>query len=153
VSKQPSVPQSKQGYSDPWNLDLPPVRPGFIRGLVANIRNSTEECQYGELLILDFDLHAKGGGTIASVQMRGTDFSRHLRHGALVDVPDPDPTVRPIVTKRLYTPREGREALVAYYPGAEGRSRRGERLYGFALVLGGLALVAILLTIWRHFMR
>jgi hypothetical protein len=109
-------------------------RPGCVLGQVANLRRSTEVCAYGDLHVIEFDLLRPGGEAPVPVRMRGTTFSRDLFAGQIVEVRDPDPTTRPIVTRRLDYPPVYNTELVSFYPG-EGEPPRGRGRLWVALVI------------------
>lgn len=145
--------QASRGVGrDRWNQ--PPVRSGRLRGQVANVRGSETACEFGTLLIMDFDIVADPPRPGVPVRMSGISFSGQLIEGTVVDVPDPDPAQRPIITTRLFIPHGHEEwTFEAYYPGRDEPSQRALTLHGL-LAVGGpvLALLAALaaLHFWAH---
>lgn len=98
---------------------LPPPRKGVLRGFVRDLRFSQEESAVGRIQIVDFNLHFRGDRLPVPVRMRGSDFTDHLVDGWLMDVPDPDPKLRPITPRRITAPwHEGLE-VTSYYPGQD----------------------------------
>ncbi len=133
---------------DQWGLA--PVRAGMVRGQIANVRRSIGVCDFGELIIMDFDLVRGEGVPAVPVQMTGTDFVGPLNEGWLAELPDPDPTVRPIVTSRLAFPPNYDNDLIAYYPGRMDKPANVMRLRGLLMVVSpvvfALAVLGLFLT-------
>jgi hypothetical protein len=128
-------------------------RPGCVLGQVANLRRFTEVCAYGDLHVIEFDLLRPGGEAPVPVRMRGTAFSRDLFAGQIVEVRDPDPERRPIVTRRLDYPPLYNAELVSFYPG-EGEPPRGlGRLWVVLAILAPFVVAGTLLGLYDVFLR
>ncbi len=79
-----------------------PARPGFLRGRVKNMRYSEGVASpYGPTIVLDFDLSCEDGSPEVPVQMTGTNFQGRVADIDPIDVEDPDPRIRPIMTERV----------------------------------------------------
>src|SRR5947209_3404360 len=86
-------------------FNLPPVRKGYLRGFAINIRRTEQPCEFGTLQIAEFELADTRKGPGVPLRMAGTYFTGHIMDGTLLDVPDPTPNVRPIVTDVVYEAR------------------------------------------------
>ncbi|MBN9508607.1 MAG: hypothetical protein J0I21_05740 [Alphaproteobacteria bacterium] len=129
------------------------ARPGHVVGVVANLRRSTEPCAYGELHVLEFDLLRPHGAAPIPVRMRGMSFSRDLFVGQMVEVRDPDPETRPVVTRRLDYPPLYNTELVSFYPG-EGETPRGlSRFWALVMLLVPVVIGGTLIALYDVFLR
>jgi hypothetical protein len=129
---------------------LRPPRRGVLRGVIRNIRRTPMEAAFGNMMIIDFDLLVEDGVPPVPVQMRGNDFSSELIPDIVVDVADPNPGVRPLLTRRLdYAHNPGSE-FVSYFPGRDDPPAWRDRVFGSALVLGPIigGASAAALIIW-----
>jgi hypothetical protein len=94
-----------------------PVQPGFLRGFARNIRYSEGISPYGQTIVVEFELWSFDGSPEVPVRMEGTDFQGRITETALMDVADPDPSIRPITTERLLEVDDHRDLVIAQYPG------------------------------------
>ncbi len=131
---------------DRWGLR--PVRRGRVRGQIVNLRRSFEVGEFGNLLVVDFELAIDKDLPTVPVRMSGTIFNHEPREGMVVEMPDPDPLVRPIVTHRLSLPWDRHHQIVAFYPGRGDPSRARQRLVGVLVVLLPMAVAAVLLGLY-----
>jgi hypothetical protein len=116
--------------------NLPPVAPGFLRGIAINVRPHEEPCEFGTLQVIEFELSETPKGPGVPVRMAGTYFNHRLSAGTLLDVPDPTPHIRPITPDAVvHSGSGGENELRAYYPG------RGETPRRITLMLGVLGIV------------
>jgi hypothetical protein len=137
---------------DRWNLK--PVRKGWRRGMVTKLRHSEEPCEFGMLLIMDFELSEDPEQPGIPVRMSGTQFSDALFEGTVVEIADPTPDQRPIIATQVrFSHYAGDATLRAHYPG-RGEMPAGRRTLLGLLALGwpAVALVAALtvLHFWWH---
>ncbi len=132
---------------------LRPPRKGRIRGQIANVRRSFEVGAFGNLLIVDFDLLIDQGVPPVPVRMSGTIFNQEPREGMLVEVADPDPTVRPIVAHRLQTAWDRHSEIVAFYPGRDDLSPARQRMIGLLVLLIPVVVGAALLGVFFAYGR
>ena len=133
-------------------FNLPPPPRGVLRGIVRNIRRSHVEAAYGPMEIIDFDLVVDEHAPPVPVQLRGNDFSRPLFEEWVADVADPDPSARPILTRRVKFPPHENADLISYFPGQDDPDPRRDRLWSVAMVAGP-AILTILVAwylVW-HF--
>ena len=130
---------------------LRPPRAGRVRGTIANVRRSFEVGEFGNLLIIDFDLVIDQGTPPVPVRMAGTIFNQEPHEGMLVEVHDPDPAVRPIVTHRLQAAWDRHYHIVAFYPGRDDLSPTRQRLFGLLVVLAPIVVGAALLGVFFAF--
>jgi hypothetical protein len=140
---------AKTAGLDRWHL--PPVGAGWLRGSVANLRQTEELCEFGTLQILEFDLMTGPKEAGVPVRMDGTYFTNRLIEGQVMDVPDPDPERRPVTPRQIfYSHSHRQEGMKSYYPGRDAMTKTRGALLGL-LAVGGpiLALVASLLLL--HF--
>ncbi len=129
------------------------ARPGYVVGVVGNLRRSTEACTYGDLHVMEFDLLRPHGAAPIAVRMRGMSFSRDLFAGQIVEVRDPDPETRPVVTRRLDYPPLYNTELVSFYPG-EGEMPRGlSRFWALVMLLVPIVIGGTLIALYDVFLR
>lgn len=83
------------------------------------MRYTEDSCTYGQLLILDFDLWIGEGVPLVPVRMSGTDFNGRVTENQVLDVPDPDPSIRPVAPLRVTSARNPAWEVVAHYPGRD----------------------------------
>ena len=131
---------------DRWGLR--PVRRGRVRGQIINLRRSFEVGEFGNLLVVDFDLAIDEGQPVVPVRMSGTIFDNEPLEGMVVEVRDPAPATRPIVAHRLAFPPHYQHEVVCFYPGRDEPSPGRQRMLGMLLVLGPLAFAAALLGLY-----
>lgn len=124
------------------------ARAGRVRGQIANVRRSFEIGEFGNLIVMDFDLVTDPGAPPTPVRMTGTIFNREPQEGMLVEVRDPDPSVRPILTHRLDFPPHYHFEIVGFYPGRDDLSPGRQRLIGAVVVVGPLVIAAVLIGLF-----
>jgi hypothetical protein len=116
-------------------FNLPPVGPGYVRGIVINLRPYDVPCEFGVLQVVDFEIADTPKGPGVPVRMTGTYFNTRLRAMTVLDVPDPTPSVRPITPNIVYSAHDHEHEIQAFYPG------RGETPRRTTLTLGLLGLI------------
>jgi hypothetical protein len=138
--------RAKAGKKDRWGLR--PIEKGWLRGHAVNIRTWEEPDDLGMLINLEFELRENPKETGVLVRMAGTDFNDRILDGQLMDVPDPDPQVRPIVTDRVYYAHRGRRdgALTAHYPGRRMDTPRKSLTLGLLAVVVPVVFVVAAVT-------
>jgi hypothetical protein len=137
---------------DRWNLK--PVRRGYQRGHIRNLRRREELCPYGALLIWEFELETDKSAPLLPVRLSGTEFSSRLLEGMLVDVPDPEPRQLPLEPTRVDFSQKLDEGahLIVYYPGRGLRSRKRDLLWSWVMMgLPVLIVLCLLLLIVYYF--
>ncbi len=149
MSQQPTAAPKPAKNRDRWGLR--PPRPGIVRGRITNVTRSIDVCDFGELIVLDFELFVGDDQPAVPVRMTGTDFSSALPEGHIVEVPDPDPAIRPIVTTRLDFPPRYENELIAYYPGRDDLPRGVMRMRGLMMVIGPIVFAVVLLGVFLFF--
>jgi hypothetical protein len=142
MSVPDSAPRPTQNRLDQFNL--PPPRRRIVRGIVRNIRVSHVEAAFGPLEIIDFDLFVSESQPPVPVQMRGNDFSHPLFEGSLVDTADPDPSVRPLQTRRLVYPHHPNQDCIAYYPGLDDPNSPKDRMWTIVTIASPIIGAAVL---------
>jgi hypothetical protein len=129
-------------------FNLPPPRAGILRGIIRNIRVTHEEAAFGPLEVVDFDLYVSESDPPVPVRMRGNDYSRPLFADSLGDVADPDPSVRPVLARRVVFPHHPNQDCVAFYPGLDDPNTPRDRFWSIVTIvapIAGGALLALLL--------
>ncbi len=136
---------------DRWGL--PPVEKGWLRGQAMDVRKWEETCEYGVLEVMEFELREDPQVPGVPVRMSGTYFNNRILDGAVMDVPDPDPTVRPLTPNKIYFSHHFRAIdLTAFYPGRDAVPPRTDRMRSMlVLVLPAVALIAILCVLYFVF--
>lgn len=131
-------------------FNLAPVKKGWLRGFVINMRQSEEQCEYGLLQILEFEISDTLKGPGVPVRMSGTYFSGRLMDGAIVEVADPTPSVRPVTPDLLFRPHTpGENELRAFFPGRGETPRRKTLTLGMlGLLLPVIGLIAALIALY-----
>jgi hypothetical protein len=127
------------------------VRAGRVRGQLRNLRRSSDVGDFGELRVVEFDLFIDDDLPMVPVRMTGTDFSNDIREGPVVEVRDPDPSVRPIAALRLDFPPGYAHEVIAFCPGRDAPSALSGRLRAALMVLGPIAFAAVLLGLFFVF--
>lgn len=130
-----------------------PVRAGRLRGQIRNVRRSFDVSDFGEVTVIDFDLFVDDDLPMVPVRMSGIDFMNEPHEGSIVDVRDPDPTVRPIVAYRLDFPPNYEHDVVCYYPGRDDLPPARQRLNGLLMVFGPILFAVLLLSLALAFRR
>ncbi|HET9019450.1 MAG TPA: hypothetical protein VFN46_07690 [Acetobacteraceae bacterium] len=130
----------RRGRRDRWGL--PPVRGGWVRGQVRNFRRGYEISEYGDVFVWDFDLFVDDDQPLVAVRMRGTDFQGGPGEGEIVELRDPDPTVRPIETTRLEFPNSPGRDAVSFYPGRDDIPEARQRMNGLVVIVGPIVAAA-----------
>jgi hypothetical protein len=140
--------EASRKTKDRWNL--PPIEKGWLRGHAMNIRKSEETCEFGILEVLEFELCEKPDKPGIPVRMSGTYFGNRMLDGTVMDVPDPDPSVRPITPTKIYFSHHRRAIeLSSYYPGRDDTPPNVDRLRSILVLVGpAVALVAILCVLY-----
>lgn len=142
--------QAKHGkYKDKYNLR--PVAKGYLRGQAFDIRSTEYPSKLGIVKILEFELRENPKEKGVPVRMEGTYFNSRLIEHTVVDVPDPDPSVRPIRTDIIYFSHHGRKMGVqAYNPGRDPEPRRVSLIRGLVvLILPIIATIVAIAALWR----
>ncbi len=125
---------------------------GFVRGRVCNLRNSETVGDYGMVMVLDFDLFIDDGLPTVPVRMTGTDFFGRVMTDHVLDVPDPDPSVRPITPWRVTVSHDANQEIIAHYPGLEiGMKSRGLLSTVATVVAPFVVILLVLLWLSWHF--
>ena len=110
--------RAKRTETDRWGLT--PIEKGWLRGHAMNVRQWEDACQFGKLLVIEFELRETMKSKGVPVRMEGTYFTGRIHEGAVMDVPDPDPTVRPVRPEKIYVSQSYRKhEFVAFYPGRD----------------------------------
>lgn len=130
---KPGAP-AKRGRRDRWGMR--PPRRGRVRGQIRNVSRSFGVSEYGNIIIVDFDLFIDDDLPLVPVRMRGTDFPIEPQEGQVVDVRDPAPDVRPIEATRLDFPPHYQHEVVAYYPGRDDIPQSRQRMNGLMVIIG-----------------
>jgi hypothetical protein len=146
----PTAPARKRG-KDRWGWR--PVRAGYVRGQIRNLRREAEVSPFGDLRVVEFDLFVDDDLPMIPVRMAGTDFSNDFREGPVVDVRDPDPSVRPIIATRLDFPPHFDHEIISYYPGRDDPPPAVGRLRAALMVLVPAGFVAAMLGLYYVFGR
>jgi hypothetical protein len=148
VSTQAPAPPAKAKANNKDCFGLPPVEKGHVRGRVANLRRSSEVSAFGELVVLDFDLVPCGGAPPVPVLMRGTYLEGDIRPDYVMEVRDPDPSVRPILARELRHAHHRRQMVTMHYPGTNKWPTYLRRGMELLLLIGPLMLIAVLLALY-----
>lgn len=129
VAEQERAKASKRRNRDRWGLK--PVRKGWLRGNAFNIRIWDEPGELGLLTIMEFELLTERNQPGVPVRMTGTDIWGRVAEGQLLDVRDPDPIVRPIVTDRVFFSYAQNHSIdiKAYYPGRDTMAPRKSLMF------------------------
>ena len=125
----------------PSKLDqfgLKPPRKGTVRGIIRNVRQSHVEAAFGEELVIEFDLDRGENLPAIAVQMRGNDYSMPIYADWLADIRDPDPAMRPLITRRVAFPHSPGTELVSYTPGQDDPNTPADRFWSYVAVIGPL---------------
>ncbi|MDA8254001.1 MAG: hypothetical protein M0Z28_33155 [Rhodospirillales bacterium] len=131
---------------DRWGLR--PVRAGRVRGQIRNLHRSFETCEFGQVIVFDFELFVDDAMPPVPVRMAGMDFQNEPRDGNVVDVRDPSPTVRPIEAIRLDFPPRYQHDVVSFYPGRDEPPPARQWMQGALIILGPILLAAGLLGLY-----
>jgi hypothetical protein len=123
---------------------LSPIGRGFVRGRATNIRQSETTCEYGVLVILEFDLLIDPTQPPIPVHMEGTTIDGRLLDGHVVDLADPTPSRRPITPDRVYFSHhlDRKHYIASNYPGRRMSTPRQSLMQGMLVV--GVPMVLIL---------
>jgi hypothetical protein len=130
---------------------LRPVRRGWVRGQVRNLQELKVTDTFGERTVYCFELLVAEHEPPVPVRMPGNSFSASVFNGALVDIRDPDPSQRPLVTKLLRFPPHYKYEVRAFYPGFENPTPAQERLTKFGFVMGPILAVLALIGLYFLF--
>jgi len=131
--------------------NLPPVAKGWVRGVITNPRNSEGACQFGTLMIVEFDLVADPEQPPVPVRMSGTEFSHRVLAGDVIDIRDPTPSARPLTPERYVVANASPPfEVIAYYPGRGVPPARVGTLLGW-LAVGGPGIALMLCLAALHF--
>ena len=143
----------KRGKKDKWGLR--PIGKGWLRGHAMNIRIWEEADEVGMVRVMQFELRENPKEPGVPVRMTATEFNRNMGEGELMDVRDPDPSVRPITPYQIFFSRADRRDgdLTAHYPGRGMMAPRRNLAMGL-LVIGApivflLAAVAVLYYVFH----
>ena len=136
---------------DRWGLR--PVRSGWVRGQIRNIRRSFELDDLGQVFIIDFDLFIDDDQPLVPVRMSGTDFQGEPGEGQVVELRDPDPGVRPIQATRLDYPPRYEHDVVSFYPGRDDLPPARQRMNSLLVVAGPVILTAIAVAVFLALYR
>lgn len=128
---------------DRWGLL--PVRPRHVRGIVRNVRITEDVSPYGPMLVVDYDLWTDDGVPNIPVRMTGTDFMNRIIPENLLDVPDPDPGVRPITPTRVTSAHNDDHEIVAHYPGRSASIHPRGLAWTVMVVLIPFAVIALMM--------
>lgn len=143
------APASRQN-KDRWGLN--PARPGVLRGIIGNVRLSTEEGKFGLITVFDFDLNMGKDQPQVPVRMAGNDFTGRVIHGTLADVADPEPAQRPIQATRMVYPQGDGQMIeiLAHFPGRGGRPKARDNSFAVLMIVFPLVLAVSfgLLIFW-----
>jgi hypothetical protein len=135
-------------------FNLAPVRQGWVRGRVARLRQREEACEFGKLLVLEFDLVDDPEQPPIPVIMAGTEFNGRLMDGDVVEMADPAPSVRPITPLQIvHSFSDPANVVVAYYPGRGTPSRRFTTLIGWLAIAGPAVAVAAIMAVLHFALR
>jgi hypothetical protein len=130
---------------------LRPVGRGWLRGQVQHLKEVKATDRFGERIVFCFDLLVAENQPPVEVRMPGNSFSAGIIPGALVDIRDPDPSQRPLVTTLLRFPPHYKYEVRAFYPGFEDPTPMQERLTKFGFVGGPIIAVLVLIGIYFFF--
>ncbi len=144
--QQPAGPPSKLD-----RFGLPPVKRGMLRGKIRDVRHSIVEGAYGQMQVIDFNLYTAPKQPPVPVQMRGNDFTTPVRDDWVIDVADPDPTIRPLLTRRITLPHNPGTEVVSYYPGWDDPNTSKDRFWSIVAIAGPLVGGAILVGLLFYF--
>jgi len=144
------------GKLDHWGM--PEVPKGWLRGEAWDIQQWDQPCPYGMLQIMEFELRPDHKTPGVKVRMNGTYLDNRLMDGQVMDVPDPDPSKRPIEPVSIIFPwtrysGERIYRMTAFYPGRQDESLTRSRWLGMlalALPALGLAVAVVLLRYVYH---
>jgi hypothetical protein len=135
------IPAPPPKGKDRWGM--PPARRGRVRGMIRNLRRSSEIGEFGEIKIIEFDLFVDDGQPLVPVRMSGTYFNHEPHADRIAEVRDPDPAIRPIMAHRLYFPPTFEHEIVAYYPGRDDPPPWRQRVGAILMVAGPIVFVAV----------
>ena len=127
---------TKPARSKRDRFDLPHPPRGVLRGIIRNIRRTNEEGPFGALEVIEFDLHVSDTDPPVPVVIRGNDYSRPLFADCVADIADPDPTIRPLRTRRMTFPHQPDDELIAYYPGLDDPNTPTDRFWSIVMIIG-----------------
>jgi len=130
-----------------------PVRRGWIRGQIRNVRRGNEVGDYGTILVMDFELFVDDDAPMVAVRMRGTDFQGQLYEGKIADIRDPGDGVRPIEVTRLRYPPQYAHDVRSYYPGRDDPTLARQRIRAMVPIIGPIAVAAAMIGLFYVFYR
>lgn len=137
---EPNLPKPKPRDK----FGLLPAKPGVLRGIVRNLRQTNQESHFGTIIVYDFDLYVDDKRPAVPVRMMGNDFSMPVFSELVLEVKDYDPSVRPIVTRRAHLPLNGPSDIIAYYPGLDAMNNPTDRFWTIVTVVGPIVIGTLL---------